>query len=593
MKVKKNSLQFELSLKFAIVFIITIFAISSAIIFYMSNQYNKIIVQNMNNNMENVVRSIDYYFEDVKTPMVMIARNSNIIKAVDDYQNMDNKEKLQTKNNLEDFVKNITIFKPFINDIFIIGNKGYIYNIYNDNPDKYLNNFDFLESDYLKEAKEGPVKLYYLGPHPTEYYNQTISASDVYSVVLPIKSGNRKTGYILCDINADMINEVLNNTLKNKQAKVLVYDDDGNILFENGNTDISAEEIMVYEKNSDKRRYDNKNIFEILFFKDYYVAELKSDITGWTYLYTEPYKDFNGIIQRIFFYNLVIILIAFIIIIFFSKKLSSHILKPLKNIAFMIQEMKINQGERKEGNYIKGQNVSQISFEIEHMIQKMDKLISDNYMYQLQVKDAQIQVLANQLSPHFLYNTLQLIEYQSHHNQKENITKIINGLSYILRYSISNVMTVHLSEELDYIRSYLDIYSLRYNNKLEYSIEEKDDLGDVIIPKMLLMPIVENSIKHGFEGRFNASKISITIFGKDRILYIAVKDNGKGMDKEALNKLQDDLRKIAIRKEHIGLNNIQSIIRLRYGEPYGITIKSEIGEYTEVTIQLPLDYSEK
>lgn len=75
MKVKKNSLQFELSLKFAIVFIITIFAISSAIIFYMSNQYNKIIVQNMNNNMENVVRSIDYYFEDVKTPMVMIARN--------------------------------------------------------------------------------------------------------------------------------------------------------------------------------------------------------------------------------------------------------------------------------------------------------------------------------------------------------------------------------------------------------------------------------------------------------------------------------------------------------------------------------------
>lgn len=586
---KKNSLQFELSLKITFFFIFVIFAISSAIIMYMSNQYNKIIVQNMNNNMENVVKSIDYYFEDVKTPMVMIARNSNIINAVKEYQKMDNKEKLRTINDMEDFVKNITTFKSFINDIIIIGNNGYHYNIYNNNPDKYLNDFNFLESSYLKDAQEGAVRLYYLGYHPTDYYTNTSSASEVYSVVLPIRSRNNNLGYILCDINADIINEILNNTLNNKQAKMLIYNENGDILFENGNADISAEKVMGYGKKSDEGSYANRNIFEILFLKDYYVTELTSDVTGWTYLYTEPYRNFNGVIQKVFFFNLIIILLACIVIICFSKQLSSHILKPLKSIAFMIQEMKINQGGRREGFYVKGQNVKQLSIEIEHMIQRIDKLISDNYMYELQVKDAHIQVLVNQLSPHFLYNTLQLIEYQSHYNQKENITIIIDGLSYILRYSISNVMTVHLREELNYIRSYLDIYSLRYHNKLGYSINEEEDLGKVLIPKMILMPIVENSIKHGFSGNFSASKITINVFRKDKKLFIAVRDNGRGMDEQELKKLQDDLENVSFRKEHIGLNNIQSIIKLRYGEPYGLSIKSQLGDYTEVTIQLPLD----
>lgn len=521
--------------------------------------------------------------------MVMIARNDNIRKAVKDYQNMDNKEKLLTKNEMEDFVKNITTFKSFINDIIIVGNNDYRYNIYNNNPNKFLNDFNFLESNYLKKAKEGSIRLYYLGQHPTDYYMETWSDSEVYSVVLPIRSSNSNLGYIICDIKADTINGILANTLKNKQAKVLIYNEDKEILFQDGNSNISAEKVMSYDN---KGSYTSKNIFEILFSKDNYIAEIKSDVTDWTYLYIEPYSNFNGAVQRIFLINLIIILIAYIVIVFFSKQLSSHILKPLRNIAFMIQEMKINQEARRESYYIKGQNVNQLSIEIEHMIHRIDKLISDNYMYELQVKDAHIQVLVNQLSPHFLYNTLQLIEYQSHNNHKENITKIIDGLSYILRYSISSDMTVPLREELDYIRSYLDIYSLRYHNKLKYNIIEMEDQGDILIPKMILMPIVENSIKHGFAGNFLSSKIDINVSQENETLLLSVRDNGKGIDEQELGKLQNDLKNVSLRKEHIGLNNIQSIIKLRYGEPYGISIKSQLGKYTEVTIQLPIDYKE-
>ncbi len=587
---KKNSLQFELSLKISVFFIVVIFAVSSAIIIYMSNQYNKIIIQNMNNNIENVVESIDYYFDDVKTPMVMIARNSSILKAVKDYQNMDNREKLDTENSLEDFVQNITAFKSFINDIIIIGNNGYVYNINNNSPDKYLYNFKFLDSSYLKDAEEGTIKLYYLGQHPTEYYISDVRDSKVYSVVLPIRTGKNKLSYIMCDIKAETINEILQNTLKDKRAKMFIQDEQGNILYEEGNIGVSAEEVMEYRTGTGNEAYSKKNIFEILFSKGSYITEVKSDITGWTYIYVEPFKNFNGFIKKVFFFNLIIIIFASTVIIFFTKQLSSQILKPLKNIAFMIQKMKINQGEKNENSlYMKGQNVNKLSIEIEQMIHRIDKLISDNYLSDLKTKDAQIQVLVNQLSPHFLYNTLQLIEYQSHHNQKENITKIINGLSYILRYSISNVKTVCLKEEFSYICSYLDIYCLRYQNKLEYIIIGKEDLESAVIPKMILEPVVENCIKHGFAGNFKDAKIRVTVFQENQKLYIAVRDNGKGIDENELLKLQENLEKMSFLEEHIGLNNIHSIIRLRYGEPFGISIKSQLGEFTEVTLQMPLN----
>lgn len=154
-------------------------------------------------------------------------------------------------------------------------------------------------------------------------------------------------------------------------------------------------------------------------------------------------------------------------------------------------------------------------------------------------------------------------------------------------------MAVHLKEEINYIRSYLDIYSLRYHNKLEYRIIVKEGLDNVAIPKMILEPVVENSLKHGFARNFSSSKIAINVFHENRMLFITVEDNGSGMSEQELKKLQDNLKNISIRKEHIGLNNIQSIIKLRYGESYGISIKSELGKYTKVILQLPLDYNDE
>ena len=117
-----------------------------------------------------MVESVDYYFEDVKTPMVMIARSDIVRTAMKDYNNLDTAQQVDILNGLNDFVKNIATFKEFISDIIIIGSDGYSYNIYNSDTGKYLKEYDFLNSEYLEEARSGNIRLYYLGEHPTDYY---------------------------------------------------------------------------------------------------------------------------------------------------------------------------------------------------------------------------------------------------------------------------------------------------------------------------------------------------------------------------------------------------------------------------------------
>lgn len=583
---KRNSLQFEMSLKISIFFIVFIFAVTSAIIIYMSNEYNKIIIGNINDNMEKTVESVDSYFEDVKTPIVMLARNSDILNAMKKYQNMTNREKLNTVNSLEDFVQNITTFKSFINDIIIVGNNGYLYNLYNKNQDKYLNDFDFIESSYLEKARLGSVRLYYLGQHPTEYYLHENTREDVYSVVLPVRSGSSKTGYIICDIKAEALNNILQGCLLNDRSKILILDERNEVVYESGNEELTAEELIA-NNNRDSDGLHDKNLWEILFASGNYVTRINSKMTGWTYVYAEPYENFNGFVKKIFLMNILVILVGIAAIVFLSRELSAKILNPLKNIVYMIREMKINQGL--ENYYPKSQNINELGLEIEHMIEKMDRLINDNYIYELKAKDTRIQILVSQLSPHFLYNTLQLIEYQSYSDNKENVTRIINGLSYILRYAISSQNSVLLKEEMDYIRYYLDIYSLRYKERLRYEITAKQDkLEQAAVPKMILEPIVGNCLKHGFLGNFDNALIKISIVEKENNLLIKVWDNGKGIGEQKLQELRKGLERVEVLEEHIGLNNTNSIIKLRYGDEYGIEIQSREGEFTVVTLKIPL-----
>lgn len=219
---KKRSLQFELTGKISIGLIIVTILVSSAIILLETIQYNNIILDSAYKNMSGTVDTIDYYFEDVKTPMVMLARNDSVVKAMEHYSDMTNREKLETNNTLKEFVQNIASFKSFISDIIILGNEGFQYNVYSNDQSKFLKKVDFSALPYFDKVNEERRRLYYIGEHETDYYQA--DNMRVYSVVLPVYKNQKHIGYIICDIDAAMIDDSLKKNAEGESAKIVVCD---------------------------------------------------------------------------------------------------------------------------------------------------------------------------------------------------------------------------------------------------------------------------------------------------------------------------------------------------------------------------------
>jgi len=211
----------------------------------------------------------------------------------------------------------------------------------------------------------------------------------------------------------------------------------------------------------------------------------------------------------------------------------------------------------------------------------------------------EFKMLASQINPHFLYNTLETIRMKAFTAGDKEVATAIKLLGKSMRYVLENTGTTDttLQAELDHIIIYLKIQQLRFGDRVNYEthIREGMNLEEYRVLPLLLQPIVENAIVHGLEAKEKDGKVRFSIYTMDDVVYVDVSDNGCGMDEEMLRtvmtKVQDYTKKR--RKSSIGLYNINRRIKLNYGEQYGLDIQSTPGEGTTVRVTFPAIKSEK
>ncbi|MEJ5189263.1 sensor histidine kinase [Treponema sp. J25] len=234
-------------------------------------------------------------------------------------------------------------------------------------------------------------------------------------------------------------------------------------------------------------------------------------------------------------------------------------------------------------------------------IQNIKELIQEVYVRKIeqgqllsQQREIQFKMLVNQINPHFLYNTLETIRMKALANQDREVAYTVKLLGKILRRSLDfSEKPVTLLSELELVSSYLEIQRIRFGNRVHYDIVTLCDAQHILILPFLLQPIVENAFTHGLESKIEGGFIYITTSCEKGLLTIQVKDNGKGMSKERLWEIREQLQKPKEgRCTSIGLLNVQQRIHLYYGDAYGITIDSTEEEGTTVTIVLPLPTKE-
>lgn len=227
-------------------------------------------------------------------------------------------------------------------------------------------------------------------------------------------------------------------------------------------------------------------------------------------------------------------------------------------------------------------------------MESLQQLIENNYSHQLskqnweiQKKESEFKLLASQINPHFLYNTLEMIRMKALRNSDREVAEIVKILSKLMRKALErNHDEQSLTDELKFIEMYLQIQKLRFGERISYTIT-KDFEEDYLILPMVLQPLVENSFVHGIEPKVEKGHIHIAASKVEDELILLIQDNGIGITEEKLKNLQEMLIE-AKDSDRIGLSNVNLRIKQYYGPEYGVRIDSKENEGTTITITLPL-----
>lgn len=290
------------------------------------------------------------------------------------------------------------------------------------------------------------------------------------------------------------------------------------------------------------------------------------------------------IIKAIFVALLVSILIAIAVFVVYSRQFTRTTFNTLDDIFFSLEQFSINNQLIPVTS--RDENMNSYVNQYNHILQEIQHLIEKNHQLVLDTTTAQIKQLQSQFNPHFMFNTLASIQFMIR-KDPETATDMIHQLSTMLRYSLRFMenSVVSLEDDLEYIKDYLALQKLRFEDYLDYriTVEEKG----CFIPKLILQPVIENSIQHGFMGDVPFF-IDIHIYSIEETLILKVRDNGSGMSEEKLKEVRHHLEHSNESSNHIGLVNCHRRLQLLYGEAYGVTIESHLQQGTTICLRCKL-----
>lgn len=226
-----------------------------------------------------------------------------------------------------------------------------------------------------------------------------------------------------------------------------------------------------------------------------------------------------------------------------------------------------------------------LSTSFEHMVLMIQSLVEKVHNEEIVLRKTELKALQAQINPHFLYNTLDSIQWMCEQDNSKDAVKMVGALAKLFRISISHGNEfIAISDELKHAESYLIIQSYRYKNQFTYSFDVDKSVLDCMCNKITIQPFIENAIYHGLDRMVDEGEIKIIVERRGKDIAIIVKDNGLGMTEEQCKAV---LQKGRSDSKGIGVKNVDDRLKIYFGEKYGITIDSELDVGTTVTIKIP------
>ncbi|SDN63657.1 sensor histidine kinase [Acetanaerobacterium elongatum] len=302
-------------------------------------------------------------------------------------------------------------------------------------------------------------------------------------------------------------------------------------------------------------------------------------------------------LERITLFSIIVFALLTILALLLSVVIPNSIAKPIQYFSSVTNQVAMGDLSVRVHS-VRGAEVKKLAVSLNTMIEKTEDLLAAVQKDQTSLREAELELLQAQINPHFLYNTLDTIIWLAEAGKQGEVVEIVGSLSDFFRTSLNhgNGMFM-LREEEKHVHSYLQIQQVRYRDILDYQINIPEELGEVVIPKITLQPLVENALYHGIKNRRGRGMIHICAEAKDNDVSIVVEDNGIGMTAERLAEVTAQLKApeaSGAKQKHdsYGLFNVNERIKLKFGDKYGISIASTYGEGTQIRILIPFQRSE-
>lgn len=264
-----------------------------------------------------------------------------------------------------------------------------------------------------------------------------------------------------------------------------------------------------------------------------------------------------------------------------------------KRIKSLVRKMKDVQSGKLDTRLAVRSNdeIGYLEQSLNTMCDKLAEYIKNVYVFEIKTKTAELQALQAQIDPHFLFNTLESIRTTAQINKDTQTAKMVHLLGNLFRWNIrTRGIAVDLKEEIDYVRSYIELQTLRYDHAFDVSVNVESNALKLGVLKLTLQPIVENAIQHGMGDKTSGGHIAIDGWISEERLRLRVSDNGKGMDE---TKVREVIASLTRNQEEsgtgsIGLSNVHQRSCILFGDRYGLTVASVVGVGTQVELSLPV-----
>jgi len=398
-------------------------------------------------------------------------------------------------------------------------------------------------------------------------------------------------GTIIINLNMDKIVGNLLDGSRKMDGEFLIVSKNS-LIFPKETNPTFTEAAISLESRTIKSGYQIEKIGN----KNYFLVHIKSNYFDWGYLNVIPFNQIFENINKVKTFLIIIFILMFVGVTILGIRFARNITMPLENLVAGMQYVKVGdfQEAKKKAldtSIMQDDEVGKLQQNFQTMIQQIDELIHENYSKQLTIKETEFKALQAQINPHFLYNTLESINWLAKGNGQVQISKMVESLGFLLRNSISlKQPLITIEDELNIVKNYVVIQKYRFEERLDFHLHVDSDIVGFYIPKLTLQPLVENAIHYALEPKIDPCKISVySIVNKDSIKLI-VEDDGPGMESAFIEKLKKS--EVKTRGQGVGLSNIDERIKLSYGESYGVKIESEPNKGTKVIIVLPFDRGE-